>query len=270
MRSTNYKGSTTKQSRCTNERWTNGRWTREPENSTNSEWSGYSLRKAGKVYQCRVAVPTGAGNQRENEEEPLYQRALAVRKVLGPEHPDTDNADWALRNTEQVRRDKAAVTTGAGNPRESTATRAPGHSPNSEKSGCALQWAGQQNRCTNRRKKVLAPEHPDRATTLNLAGLYKGRGKYIRRGGTAIPTDQRASLRPKSDRSQVYNPSSQFVEMVYWNHWQKFGQRRMEVLGTLWPFHPGILVAQQCVGREEGVLHLPFVFEDDIGDDFPD
>ncbi|RUS33688.1 hypothetical protein BC938DRAFT_470524, partial [Jimgerdemannia flammicorona] len=186
MRSTNYKGSTTKQSRCTNERWTNGRWTRESENSTNSEWSGYSLRKAGKVYQCRVAVPTGAGNQRES----VRTRASEHSRTL-----DSSTKGRAIKTR------KSRCTNGRWQS-GSTATRAPGHSPNSEKSGCALQWAGQQNRCTNRRKKVLAPEHPDRATTLNLAGLYKGRGKYIRRGGTAIPTDQRASLRPKSDRSQ--------------------------------------------------------------------
>ena len=62
------------------------------------------------------------------EAEPLYQRALAIReKALGPDHPDvaTSLNNLALRFPGSIRRGRAALPAGAGDPGESPRPRPP-------------------------------------------------------------------------------------------------------------------------------------------------
>ena len=64
------------------------------------------------------------------EAEPLYRRALAIReKALGPEHPDTahglNNLAELYDTQGNVRRGRAAVPPGAGDPGEGAGTGAP-------------------------------------------------------------------------------------------------------------------------------------------------
>ena len=77
------------------------------------------------------------------EAEPLYKRALAIReKALGPDHPDVaaslNNLAALYRRPGPLRRGRAALQAGAGDPREGARARSSRCRDGAEQSGCAL------------------------------------------------------------------------------------------------------------------------------------
>ena len=195
------------------------------------------------------------------EAEPHYQRALAiVEKVLGPEHP---NVATSLNNL------AGSTMPRAGMPRRSRTTS--GRWPSGRRCSARsiptwprasttwLQLYHAQGRYADAephyqralaiREKVLGPEHPDVATSLNnLAVLYRAQGRYA----DAEPRYQRAlAIREKvlgpehpdvatslNNLAALYHAQGRYADAE--PHYQRALAIREKVLG---PEHPDVAMS---------------------------
>ena len=126
------------------------------------------------------------------EAEPLYRKALAIRrKVLGEDHPDTatsyNNLAVQPAGPGQVRRGRAAVPQGPGDPPQGAGRGPPRHRHQLQQPGLlpAMPRAStpRPSRCYRKalaiRRKALGEDHPDTATSYNnLAVNLNAQGKY--------------------------------------------------------------------------------------------
>ena len=124
--------------------------------------------------------------------EPLYQEALRIRqKVLGPEHPDTRRASitWpcCTRPWASTPKPNRSFKKRSGSGRRFLGQNIP--TPREpQQPGRLYQAMGEYAKAEplyqealRIRQKVLGPEHPDTATSLNnLASLYRAMGEYAK------------------------------------------------------------------------------------------
>ena len=168
------RGATPRPSRCTGGRW----------RSASRRWG----RTTPTPPPASTTWPRCTDAQgRYAEAEPLYRRALAIREqALGPDHPDhrqqPQQPGRAVPRPGALRRGRAAVPAGAGDPRAGAGAGPPRHRP-----PASTTWPG----CTDAQgryaeaeplyrraldivESVLGPTHPTTATIrANYAALLK-------------------------------------------------------------------------------------------------
>ncbi|RUP50575.1 hypothetical protein BC936DRAFT_138595 [Jimgerdemannia flammicorona] len=92
-----------------------------------------------------VVYLTNSGTLQGIEE--FAKMAVSIsEKINGPKHPDTATTLNNFAELLDNQQGRAAIPTGADNPREGFGTRPPGHSNNTEQSGQALLETGQVQR----------------------------------------------------------------------------------------------------------------------------